>query len=297
MDPRKVAHSNLFRPFEDIDGQRVSYGSQETQIAAAAAADDADDACAHTLKVRSAPSPKSSCSGASDTARDDLAFLSAGVRQHPGRATRTPAEASAPAQHSSEKPRLSYTALIANAILSSRDRRLNLSSIYSWIEERYPFYGRQDRRAARGWRNSVRHNLSLNECFVKVGRCEDGKGNYWGIHEPHVEAFERGDFRLNLGSRRRRRPAGFRDPELTVERTSGPMDACGWHFRGLCCCAYTTPPHVCLLCSCGREAMRWAETPARSWGWVVPGLSLCHGCLVRNIATSALTHPSLYCSV
>uniref|UniRef100_S4RCF2 Forkhead box protein G1 n=1 Tax=Petromyzon marinus TaxID=7757 RepID=S4RCF2_PETMA len=104
----------------------------------------------------------------------------------------------------SEKPRLSYTALIANAILSSRDRRLNLSSIYSWIEERYPFYGRQDRRAARGWRNSVRHNLSLNECFVKVGRCEDGKGNYWGIHEHHVEAFERGDFRLNLGSRRRR---------------------------------------------------------------------------------------------
>jgi hypothetical protein len=28
----------------------------------------------------------------------------------------------------------------------------------------------------------VRHNLSLNECFIKAGRCESGKGNYWAIH-------------------------------------------------------------------------------------------------------------------
>ncbi|XP_014772941.1 uncharacterized protein LOC106871145 [Octopus bimaculoides] len=101
------------------------------------------------------------------------------------------------------KPALSYIALIATAILESTQQRLSLGSIYSWIETNYPFY----RNRSQGWRNSVRHNLSLNDCFVKAGRCEDGKGNYWAIHPANVQDFMRGDFRQRRRSRRRGRKA------------------------------------------------------------------------------------------
>lgn len=99
------------------------------------------------------------------------------------------------------KPALSYIALIAKAILESPQKRLSLGSIYSWIEKNYPYYLNR----GQGWRNSVRHNLSLNDCFIKAGRCEDGKGNYWAIHPANIQDFMRGDFRQRRRSRRRGR--------------------------------------------------------------------------------------------
>lgn len=99
------------------------------------------------------------------------------------------------------KPALSYIALIAKAILESTQKRLSLGSIYSWIEKNYPYYLNR----GQGWRNSVRHNLSLNDCFIKAGRCEDGKGNYWAIHPANIQDFMRGDFRQRRRSRRRGR--------------------------------------------------------------------------------------------
>ncbi|XP_067684109.1 forkhead box protein E4-like [Haliotis asinina] len=99
------------------------------------------------------------------------------------------------------KPTLSYIALIAKSILESSQKRLNLGSIYSWIEKNYPYY----QNKGQGWRNSVRHNLSLNDCFIKAGRCEDGKGNYWAIHPANIQDFMRGDFRQRRRSRRRGR--------------------------------------------------------------------------------------------
>lgn len=98
-----------------------------------------------------------------------------------------------------DKPPLSYIALIAKAILSSPTNKLNLAAIYKYIEDNFPFY----RNKGRGWRNSVRHNLSLNDCFIKVGRCEDGKGNYWSIHPSNLNDFVHGDFRQHRRSRRR----------------------------------------------------------------------------------------------
>lgn len=96
-----------------------------------------------------------------------------------------------------EKPTLSYIALIAMAILSTDQKKMNLSEIYAYIEEHYPYY----RRKGPGWRNSIRHNLSLNDCFVKVGRCSNGKGNYWGIHAANFEDFSQGDFRRRRAKR------------------------------------------------------------------------------------------------
>ncbi|XP_052778846.1 fork head domain transcription factor slp2-like [Mya arenaria] len=103
--------------------------------------------------------------------------------------------------NSDVKPALSYIALIAKAILESNQKRLSLGSIYNWIEKNYPYYINK----GQGWRNSVRHNLSLNDCFIKAGRCEDGKGNYWAIHPANIQDFMRGDFRQRRRSRRRGR--------------------------------------------------------------------------------------------
>jgi hypothetical protein len=81
------------------------------------------------------------------------------------------------------KPQHSYIGLIAMAILSSPESKLVLSDIYQYISDNYPYF----RKRGPGWRNSIRHNLSLNDCFIKAGRSANGKGHYWAIHPANME--------------------------------------------------------------------------------------------------------------
>lgn len=99
-----------------------------------------------------------------------------------------------------EKPPYSYIALIVMAIQSAPAKRLTLSEIYQFLQTRFPFF----RGSYQGWKNSVRHNLSLNECFIKLpkGLGRPGKGHYWTIDPASEFMFEEGSFR--------RRPRGFR---------------------------------------------------------------------------------------
>lgn len=60
-------------------------------------------------------------------------------------------------------------------------------------------------RQEKSWRNSVRHNLSLNECFVKAGRSDNGKGHFWAIHPANLEDFAKGDYHRRRARRRIRR--------------------------------------------------------------------------------------------
>lgn len=85
----------------------------------------------------------------------------------------------------------SYTSIIAQAILSSPDKKLSLGNIYEHIAKRYPRFLKK----GKGWRNCVRHNLSLSECFIKSGRTKHGRGNDWGIHPFYLKNFLKGNYR------------------------------------------------------------------------------------------------------
>ena len=64
------------------------------------------------------------------------------------------------------KPPLSFACMIFMAVESSPTKTLPVKEIYDWVMWKFPYY----RNAPPGWKNSVRHNLSLHKCFKKVER-------------------------------------------------------------------------------------------------------------------------------
>ena len=69
-----------------------------------------------------------------------------------------------------QKPPLSFACMIFMAIESSPTKTLPVKDIYEWIMWKFPYY----QCASAGWKNSIRHNLSLNKCFKKADRLSPG---------------------------------------------------------------------------------------------------------------------------
>lgn len=69
-----------------------------------------------------------------------------------------------PLVHTNNKPPYSFSCLIFMAIEDSTQKALPVKEIYAWILQHFPYF----KNAPTGWKNSVRHNLSLNKCFQKV---------------------------------------------------------------------------------------------------------------------------------
>lgn len=83
-----------------------------------------------------------------------------------------------PKVHITSKPPYSFSCLIFMSIEDSKGKALPVKEIYSWILDHFPYY----RNAPTGWKNSVRHNLSLNKCFRKVDKAPNlGKGSLWMV--------------------------------------------------------------------------------------------------------------------
>ncbi|XP_029354631.1 forkhead box protein B1-like [Echeneis naucrates] len=120
--------------------------------------------------------------------------------------------------YSDQKPPYSYISLTAMAIQSCPEKMLPLSEIYKFIMDRFPYYRENTQR----WQNSLRHNLSFNDCFIKIPRRPDqpGKGSFWALHPNCGDMFENGSF---LRRRKRFKVGGGQATDPLVP--SKPQDA------------------------------------------------------------------------
>ena len=129
------------------------------------------------------------------------------------------------------RPPYSYVALIAMAISNAPDGRMTLADIYRYISDKFPYFrldsdpARRDGCDAGRWQNSVRHNLSLNDCFVRVERSAclnekpfkmDAKGGYWTLHPLCHDMFAEGS--LLRRARRFRAPSPYQSSLAAVDQ-------------------------------------------------------------------------------
>ncbi|XP_064605723.1 forkhead box protein E1-like [Liolophura sinensis] len=122
------------------------------------------------------------------------------------------------------KPPYSYIALISMAIANSTDRRLTLHEIYKFITDRFPFYANHDN--PKGWKGSIRHNLALNDCFMKLPKKPGMIGHQWTIDPEYEDMFDHGSFlrrryRFKDGVRKKGKRANIPGPEAAIPKTVG----------------------------------------------------------------------------
>ncbi|KFV98798.1 Forkhead box protein M1 [Eurypyga helias] len=120
----------------------------------------------------------SPCSVKQDREKENQMPLQERVKVNAAAAIPTAATSSSWQDSVSERPPYSYMAMIQFAINSTEKKRMTLKDIYTWIEDHFPYFKHV---AKPGWKNSIRHNLSLHDMFVRETSA-NGKISFWTIH-------------------------------------------------------------------------------------------------------------------
>lgn len=145
-------------------------------------------------------------------------------------------------QRDTGKPPYSYIALISMAIADAPDQSATLRQIIDYIKERFPYY-----RDKGNWESSIRHNLTLNDCFMKQAKVQGEKGHRWAIDPAFKDMFDNGSllrrrYRYKKGSTKWLRHQAKTATGKAASRLENQAPACsqvGLHSE-LCEIVWTT---------------------------------------------------------
>lgn len=170
-------------------------------------------------------------------------------------------------QKRKRKTAFSYVAVIAQAILSAPRQRLTLSEIYQFIEEKHPEFTENRAR----WKNTVRHNLSLHDCFVRGEVALNKKGCNWRIHPNFIAEYSRGDFSRHKLSQSSSLPLEIRyDTSHENQLPAIPASPCSCY---MCISSQRFLPSPALL-QFPRRGFQYMQLPQLPWNpwiyWTVP---------------------------
>ncbi len=89
------------------------------------------------------------------------------------------------------KPVIPFACLIALAIHSAPVPAMTVSELYTWIQANVAYFGSP--AAGVSWKNSVRHNLSLNKYFTSEARrpgAAGAKSSLWTVRPDAIPAIQ-----------------------------------------------------------------------------------------------------------
>lgn len=88
------------------------------------------------------------------------------------------------------KPPYSYAALICMAIDSTNEKKATMREILAYIEQHFAYY-----RLNKKWHGTIRHDLTVNDCFMKMDPRPGQKACLWSVNPEFQDMFSSGSMR------------------------------------------------------------------------------------------------------
>ncbi|XP_027561943.1 forkhead box protein J1-like isoform X1 [Neopelma chrysocephalum] len=126
------------------------------------------------------------------------------------------------------RPPYSYATLICMAMEASKKPKITLSAICKWISDNFCYFQPADPT----WQSSIRHNLCINKCFIKVTRekSEPGRGAFWKLHSRYANRLKSRAFKEWRMSPVQIQPASPERAQQEAQQVISPAaSACSSH--------------------------------------------------------------------